>query len=108
MALINCGKCGNNISDIAYSCLKCGFPTATIRESMAAGTFINKIQATSKKFKTLAFISWGLIILSLVWMIIIFTNPFNTELNFIPLLLFFIGLIGSIVENRFLILRHHE
>jgi len=88
---------------MAPSCPKCGVPIATMRESMAVDTLINKIQATSKKFKTLVFISWGLIILSLVWMIIIFTDPFNTELNFIPLLLFFIGLIGSIVENRFLI-----
>ena len=100
MALINCGKCGNNISDIAYSCLKCGFPTATIRESMAAGTFINKIPATSKKFKTLAFLSGSLIIFSFVWMINILMDPFNTELNPIPLLLFFIGLIWFIVENR--------
>lgn len=101
MALINCGECGNNISDMAPSCSMCGVPIATMRESMAAGTLINTIQATSKKFKTRAFISGGLIIFSLVWMLNIFMDPFKTELNSIPLLLFFIGLIWFIVESRF-------
>ncbi len=100
MALINCGNCGNNISDMASLCFKCGFPKETMQESMAAVNFFNKIQATSKKFKTFAFISGGLIIFSFVWMVNILMDPFNTELNPIPLLMFFIGLLWFIVENR--------
>ena len=101
MALINCVECKNNVSDMASSCPLCGAPIATMQESMAAGTLINTIQAISKKFKPLVFISGGLIILSLSWMIITLMDPFNTELNIMPLLLFFIGLICFIVENRF-------
>jgi hypothetical protein len=100
MAQINCVECRNNVSGMAPSCPKCGVPIATMQESMAAGTLINTFQATSKKFKILAFISGGLIIFSLAWMMKILMDPFNTEINPIPLLLFFIGFIWFIVKNR--------
>lgn len=47
MALIACSECGNEVSDKATSCPKCGNPIATA----GAGTGVQAIEQTAKRFK---------------------------------------------------------
>lgn len=51
MALIKCGECNHDVSDKAAACPKCGAPILGASESVAAGSNIQTIQVTSKKFK---------------------------------------------------------
>lgn len=63
MALIKCTECGNNVSNKAEACPKCGAPILTTPEAIATGTQIRTIQETSKRLKVHILISaalfWG-------------------------------------------------
>ena len=45
--LVSCGDCGNQVSDKAPACPKCGAPVATA----AAGVGVQTVEATAKRFK---------------------------------------------------------
>lgn len=49
MALLECYECGNQVSDSADACPKCGAPSRAVAES--TGVPVKTIQATSKKLK---------------------------------------------------------
>jgi uncharacterized membrane protein YvbJ len=103
MALINCGECGDEVSDKAPTCPKCGVPIATMKEAQAAGTQINTVQEISKKFKLQAMLSGFCIIVGFVWL----TAAPTAEEKSIPGILIFVGLVWYLV-NRFRIWWHHR
>lgn len=106
MALISCSECNQEVSDKAEACPKCGAPIASARETIAAGTQINTIQETSKKFKLQTLISVSLIIIGFIWLILVSNNP-QSEPSSAPGLLIFIGFVWYII-NRFRIWWHHK
>ncbi len=106
MALINCSECSTEVSDKAESCPKCGAPISGAREAIAAGAQIKTVQETSKKFKLQTLISVSLIIVGIVWLFTISSEP-NNESSGIPGLLIFIGLVWYVI-NRFRIWWHHK
>ncbi len=103
MPLINCSECGNEVSDKAPSCPKCGVPIATMQETKAAGTQINTVQETSKKFKLQTMLSVFCIIIGFVWLM----GAPTAEEESTPGILIFFGLIWYLV-NRFRIWWHHK
>ena len=103
MALINCNECGHEVSDKAPSCPKCGVPIATMQETIAAGTKINTVQETSKKFKLQTMLSVLCIIIGAVWLMGAPTPEEKTT----PGILIFVGLVWYLV-NRFRIWWHHK
>ena len=70
MALISCSECGNQVSDKAAACPKCGNPIATARprrteptSASAEGTEAVTIEATGKGPKTMMLVGTGVMIL---------------------------------------------
>ena len=51
MALVSCAECGNQVSDRASACPRCGNPIFSATEIAATGTPITTTQTTSKRFK---------------------------------------------------------
>lgn len=106
MALIKCNECGNEVSDKAMSCPKCGAPIASAQETKAAGTQIKTVQETSKKFKLQSILSVLLIIIGFV-MLSATGGVSNSEPSIFPVLFIAVGLIWFLV-NRFRIWWHHK
>lgn len=105
MSLINCSECNHEVSDKAESCPKCGLPISNAKETLAAGTQINTIQETSKKFKMQTLISVSMIIIGFVWL---FNNDStHATIKDIPAILIWTGLIWYLV-NRIRIWWHHK
>ncbi len=100
MALINCPECANQVSSAAPTCPKCGVPIASASESKAAGTPIQTVQETSKKFKIHTLISVALIVVGVIW-------SMEKQDPTIPGFVIAIGLVWLIV-NRFQIWWHHK
>jgi uncharacterized membrane protein YvbJ len=96
MALIKCRECGNEISEWALTCPKCGIPIASSRESRAAGAQLTTIQETSKKFKLQTLISVSLILIGLIGIIWSFSGGIEGETSFIPAFLSIIGFVGIV------------
>lgn len=103
MPLINCRECGNEVSDKAPSCPKCGVPIAIIQENKAAGTQLHTIQETSKKFKLQTILSVFCLIIGFVWLIGVQTPEEKST----PGALIFIGIVWYVV-NRIRIWWHHK
>lgn len=99
MALINCSRCKNEVSDKAELCPGCGAP---ITERMQTRT----VQKTSRKINIQSVISVLLIVIGDVWII---TAPKATknELSAVPVFLIFIGIIWYLI-NRFRDLRRNK
>ncbi|PYJ07931.1 MAG: hypothetical protein DMF06_14335 [Verrucomicrobia bacterium] len=51
MALVQCGECGNKVSDKAVSCPQCGNPIAARSDIQETGAPLMTTQVTAKKFK---------------------------------------------------------
>lgn len=62
MALIKCSECGKDISSQAPACPNCGKPQAI------SGAVPTTIEQTSKKWKKVHLVSWGMIIGGLIFM----------------------------------------
>lgn len=105
MALINCTECNHEVSDKAAACPKCGAPIASARETAAAGTTLNTVQKTSKKFKLQSAFSTILIIVGIVW-VFNSSQSEQTETGY-PGLMLVVGLVWFIV-NRLRIWWHHD
>lgn len=71
MALIQCGECGNSVSDRAPACPKCGAPVAAEAraDQAATGAPVTTIQQTSKAFKKQQVYATLLTVFSIVAMI---------------------------------------
>lgn len=106
MALINCEECNNKVSSKAKSCPKCGAPIASASETIAAGTQIDTVQETSKKFKLHSIISITLIIFGLVFILPVLGSP-NADVPLTPFFMTSIGIVWYII-NRFRIWWHHK
>ncbi len=70
MALIQCPDCGNQVSDVAPACPKCGRPfigtaQAAAASSLAVGTE-RPIELTAKRFKLITLVSVLSIVLGIV------------------------------------------
>jgi uncharacterized membrane protein YvbJ len=96
MALIKCKECGNEISEWAETCPKCGAPIALLRASRAAGVQLRTIQETSKKFKLQILISVSLILIGLIGVIWSFSGGSEGVTSFIPTFLTIIGFVGIV------------
>jgi len=107
MPLINCTDCGNEVSDRAPACPKCGAPIATLKDHVATGSSISTIQETSKRFKLHTLISVSLIIVGVIWMIKDANSPIGDRASIIPLPLTLIGFVWYLV-TRFRIWWHHK
>ena len=107
MPLINCSECNHEVSDKAVSCPKCGAPISGAQEARAAGTNINTVQETSKKFKLQSLISASLIIIGVVWATSSTSGDTTSEPSVIPGMFITIGLVWFVV-NRFRIWWHHK
>ena len=75
MALIKCHECGDQISDKAAACFKCGAPVATSEEYVATGTQLTTVQETSKKLKKRVIISLCLILFGTLLGVVMKDNP---------------------------------
>src|SRR5436190_23316763 len=51
MALVQCGECGNKVSDKAVSCPQCGNPIAARSDIEGTGAPLMTTQVTAKKFQ---------------------------------------------------------
>ena len=91
MALIKCTECGNEVSDKATSCPKCGAPIA----GLSIGTSTQTIEQTSKKLKAQYAIAGVLFFIGLVWLIFgaMYAAQTNQSMSLIPIIL----LVGSTV-----------
>ena len=107
MPLINCSDCGNEVSDKAPTCPKCGAPIAILKEQAATGTNIKTIQETSKRLKFHILISVFLIIVGAVWLIVDVNSPYGTGASPVSILLTVVGLFWYFV-TRFRIWWHHK
>lgn len=102
MALINCNECNHEVSDKAPACPKCGVPISTMQETIAAGTQINTVQETSKKFKLQSLMSTALFVIGMVWLMNV-----DSESKGIPALLIFVGIVWHLI-NRVRVWWHHK
>ena len=107
MALINCPECGNQVSSAAPTCPKCGVPIATAAESQAAGTPIQTVQETSKKFKIHSLLSISIFCIGVIWAFTAVSSGDDPTASPTANLMMVIGLIWFIV-NRFRIWWHHK
>ena len=109
MSLIECSECKKQVSDRASSCPNCGAPVQQSEEAYAAGTKLNTIQETSKKFKIQSIFSTLLICVGLLLAFLRDGNMDASEEGDIGIsgIIFMVGLIWYLV-NRFRIWWHHK
>jgi len=107
MVLIKCPDCGVQVSSIADSCPKCGYPIAGGGTTQAHGGKIQTIEQTSKRYKLQQLLSSLLSIGSVVVMVVAFSGDQPSfEAGAFGLLGLLVGLIWFIVV-RFLTWWHH-
>ena len=109
MALIKCPDCGNQVSDRAPTCPKCGAPIAGREETIAIGASLTTIQETSKRLKAQIVMSSVCFWVGLLWIVVIANATQSGEKTSlaIPILLSAVGLIWYLT-TRFRIWWHHK
>lgn len=105
MALIECGECGNKVSDTAPACPQCGARVAA--ESKSAGVVLVTTQGTSKKIKLMRVVGAGMAVAGLV--IVVSMPPVSQGGSgaFLGTLLFVVG-FGLYVYARVQKWWHHD
>jgi uncharacterized membrane protein YvbJ len=105
MALIKCTECGNEVSDKATSCPKCGAPIA----DASIGTATQTIQQTSKKLKAQYAIAATLFFVGLIWFIFgfVYAAQTNQSISPIPIFLVIGGAVWAII-TKIRIWWHHR
>lgn len=68
VAIIQCSDCGNEVSDAAPSCPKCGRPISTAADVKATGGALTTTQETAKTFKAQSIAAVALIIIGAIWL----------------------------------------
>lgn len=108
MALIKCSECGNEISDKAESCPKCGNPIVQQRNINNTGVNVHTIQETSKKFKKILLLSWILMILGGVSFFSQTGSGIKPEdISVIPIYVLLVGMI-LYIYSKFQIWWNHK
>lgn len=94
MALIKCSECGQEISDKAPACPKCGNPLQDINEITQRSPVT--IEQTKKTWKIIRLVSWIMIVIGII---LIFNSYAKGTKDQFTLggLLFFFGIIGSFI-----------
>lgn len=70
MALIKCPECGNQVSNTANACPKCGAPIAGASDVKATGDQLKTVQLTSKKLKKDLLINGLAFWIGVIWLVV--------------------------------------
>lgn len=95
MALKKCLECGQEISDKALTCPKCGNPLQNINEITQKSPVT--IEQTKKTWKIIRLISWIVIVIGIIFILSYFAN--NSRTNFVSAggFLLFAGIVGNLI-----------
>ena len=106
MALVDCSECSHKVSELAEACPSCGAPIAGMKHTLAAGTQVQTVEETSKRFKVHILLSLTMAAVGIFWIISVADSADERESLF-PGLLAIAGLFWFLV-TRFRIWWHHK